>query len=345
MQDHWSPVKTLVFELGLRLEWNEIVRDMEVAPRLAATWAPAGLKNTKFSAGWGVYFDAIQTELLANRSDLLSLSTFYMPTGAVQGPVATSFLVNNRLLSTPKYGLASMGVEQKLPFQFFARASLIRRSSNNAFTFTAPNPIASPDVYDGAQYVLNNARRDRYTSFDFSLKRTFANKYEWFLGYTHSSAWTSAAVDYNLENPVFAAQHEGRTPWDAPNRIHMWGWVPLPNASLPAALRFLTDRTTAAYLVEYRTGFPFNVVDQAGFLLGAPASRRYPDYFSVNLHFERQFHALHAVWAWRVGADNITNNGNSNFVNNIYGTPQFLTYARGQARAVTMRVRLLSRSK
>ena len=54
---------------------------------------------------------------------------------------------------------------------------------------------------------------------------------------------------------------------------------------------------------------------------------------------------LAEAWAWRVGADNITNNGNANYVNNVYGTPQFLTYARGQARAVTMRFRLLSRSK
>lgn len=345
VQDHWSPRKELVVELGLRLEWNEIVRDMEVAPRVAVTWAPAALPDTKFSVGWGVYYDAISTELLANRSDLISLSTFYFSDGTSHGPVATSFLVNDRNLSTPKYGVGSLGVERKLPFHFLGRAGFMRRSSNNAFTFSAPNPIAAPDIYTGAQYALGNTRRDRYSAFDLTLKRTFANKYEWFLGYTHSSARTSAAVDYNLENPVFAAQSAGPLPWDAPERIHMWGWAPLPNASLPSALRFITDNTTAAYLVEYRTGFPFNVVDQEGFLMGLPGSRRLPDYFSINLHFERQFHAFHALWAWRVGADNITNNGNANYVNNVFGTPQFLTYARGQARAVTMRFRLLSRSK
>ena len=51
----------------------------------------------------------------------------------------------------------------------------------------------------------------------------------------------------------------------------MWGWAPVPATILPQRLRFASRNVTAAYLVEYRTGFPFNVVDQQGFLVGAPA--------------------------------------------------------------------------
>ena len=51
----------------------------------------------------------------------------------------------------------------------------------------------------------------------------------------------------------------------------MWGWAPLPKRILPRSLRFLFTETTAAYLVEYRTGFPFNVVDEESFLVGRPA--------------------------------------------------------------------------
>ena len=38
-----------------------------------------------------------------------------------------------------------------------------------------------------------------------------------------------------------------------------------------------------------------------------PNSRRYPDYFNINLHLERQFRALHYLWAWRFGFNNLTN--------------------------------------
>jgi hypothetical protein len=150
-------------------------------------------------------------------------------------------------------------------------------------------------------------------------------------------------VNYTVDSPIFGPQLAGPFPWDAPHRFHMWGWLPLPNERLPRFLRFVTRNTTAAYLVEYRTGFPFNVQNEEGFLFGPPGSRRLPAYFNINLHLERKFRALHYLWAWRFGFNNLTNNGNPNTVNNVIGSPEFLTYGRGQARAFSVRLRLLGR--
>ena len=127
------------------------------------------------------------------------------------------------------------------------------------------------DSFDsGAAFQLTNNRRDRYDAWDVSLRHIFAGRYEWFAGYTRSSARSNAAVDFTLENPIFAAQGPGPYAWDTPNRFHMWGWAPLPNRFLPPALRFITRNTTAAYLLEYRTGFPFGVVNEEG-IPGRPA--------------------------------------------------------------------------
>jgi hypothetical protein len=343
IQDHWTPRDNLTVEVGLRAEWNDIVRDLEWAPRLSAAWSPHALKGTKFSAGVGIYHDAIDLQLTARRPDLISLSTFYLPGGLVEGPAPESFQVSDRMLSTPRYTIASVSVERKLLFGFVGKTSYMHRQTNNGFQFTAPAVTFSPAQFDGAAFTLTNGRRDRYDAFDFTLRNTFAGKYEWFLGYTRASARTSAALDYSLVNPVYGPQGPGPLPWDAPNRIHMWGWLPVPNESLPKFLQFTTRNTTLAYLAEYRTGFPFNVVDQNGFLFGAPDSRRLPAYFNLNLHAERQFHALHYLWAWRVGVNNLTNSSNPNYVENVLGTPAFLTYGRGQTRAFTMRLRMLGR--
>lgn len=341
-QDHWTLRDNLTVEMGVRAEWNDIVRDLEIAPRFSAAWAPHALGGAKFSAGYGIYYDAVNMGLIA-RPNEISLSTFYLPGGVVEGPVATSFMVNDHALSTPRYQTASMGVERKLPFDFYGKAGYTHRQTNNGFVFETTAPESGAEFYNGAQFQLRNSRRDRYDAADFTLKRTFAGRYEWFLGYTRSNSRTNDDVVYSLINPIFGPQSPGPLPWDAPNRIHMWGWAPLPHASLPKLLQFATRNTTAAYLVEYRTGFPFGVVDQQGFTMGPPGEMRLPGYFSVNLHFERQFHALRYLWAWRVGADNLTNNGNPNFVNNVFGTPDFLTYGRGQARAFTMRLRMLGK--
>jgi hypothetical protein len=257
------------------------------------------------------------------------------------GPVQTSFAVYDNLLKVPYYQNASAAVERKLPHDYYLKASFTRRDGNRGFTFYPTVPVTQDTFYQGVTYLLGNSRRERYDAVDIELRHIFAGKYEWFAGYVRSSARSNAAVDYSLENPIFGPQGPGPVPWDAPNRFHTWGWAPLPNRILPHALKFITRNTSLAYLVEYRTGFPFSVVDQQGFMVGAPNSMRYPAYFNINLSLERRFTAIHYLWAWRFGFNNITNNPNPNVVNNVLGTPQYLTYARGQVRAFNVRLRFL----
>ena len=343
VQDQWTVREGLSLDMGVRMEWNEIVRDLETAPRVAVAWAPRGLADTKISAGWGVYYDAISLGTIALAQDQTSLSTFFLPGGIVNGPVSTSFQVTDRTLKVPYHQVASVSIDRKLLFDFYAHAGYTWRYGPRGFVFTSSAPETGPAVFDGAVYQLVNRRHDRYDAFDFTLRRTFRGQFEWFAGYTRSSARTNAAVDYSIENPIFAPQMPGPFSWDTPNRFHMWGWVPLPKRFLPPRWQWITRNTTAAYLLEYRTGFPFNVVSEDGFLVGRPDSTRYPDYFNINLHFERKFRALHYLWAWRCGFNNITGSLNANVVNNVQGTPQFLTYGRGQARAFSVRLRLLGR--
>jgi len=344
VQDAWAPREGWTIEAGLRAEWNEVVRALEVAPRLATAWSPRVLHGMKFSAGWGVYYDAINLGLITHPADQVSLSTFFPPDGGVpQGPVPTSFAVNDRGLEAPFVRTSSFSVEQRLPHDFYLRSGFTHRAGEHGLIFEPPASAVANGFQQGALFQLSNGRRDWYNAADLSLRHTFAARFEWFAGYTRSSAHSNAAVDYSLQNPVFGPQGPGPYPWDTTNRFHTWGWVPLPKTLLPPPLRFLIRNTAVQYLAEYRTGFPFGVVDEDGFMVGPPDSMRFPYYFNINLAFERQFRALHYLWAWRLGLDNLTNNGNPNVVNNVTGTPQFLTYGRGQARALNVRLRLLGR--
>ncbi|HWB86243.1 MAG TPA: carboxypeptidase regulatory-like domain-containing protein [Bryobacteraceae bacterium] len=343
VQDHWTLRKGLAVEAGLRAEWNEVMRDLELAPRLAVVWAPERLPETKFSAGYGVYYDAISLDTITRQQGQVSLATFYLPDGTATGPLLTSFQVNEQSLEVPYYRTASVEVERKLPFDFYGKTGYTRREGSRGFTFVPDTPVSALALSGSQTYTLSNGRHERYDAIDVSVRRTFAGQFEWFAGYTRSSARSNAAVDYSLENPIFAQQMPGPVPWDTPNRFHTWGWAPIPKRLLPRRLEFLTRNTSVAYLVEYRTGFPFNIVDQTGFLVGQANAARLPGYFNINLHLERKFRFLHYLWAWRFGFDNLTNNGNPNTVNNVLGTPEFLTYGRGQVRAFSVRLRLLGR--
>jgi hypothetical protein len=343
VQDQWTPREGLMIEAGLRVAWNQIVRTALWEPRVAVVWAPRRWHDTKFSAGYGTFHDAITLGILSAEQDQISLSTFFRPGGPPAGPVTTSFAVDDRRLRTPLYHNVSVGVERKLPWSFYGKAGFLHRTGAHGFAFIPPVPDIGTLLTTGATYELYNLRRDRYDALEMSVRRTFARQFEWFAGYTRSAARTNAVVDYSLENPIFAPQMSGPYPWDSPDRFMTWGWVPVPKRMLPERLEFLSKETNVAFLLEYRTGFPFGVVNEDGVLVGRMNERRLPNYFSLNLHFERKFRALRYLWAWRFGFNNITNNGNPNVVNNNTDSPDYLTYGRGQARAFSVRLRFLGR--
>ena len=334
LQDRWTPRDGLLIEAGLRADWNQIVRNVFWSPRVSVVYGPKWTRDTKFAAGYGVFYDALVLQTLAREQDQTSYSTFFLPGGDASGlPVPTAFLVNQRRLRMPRYRSANLSVERKLPLEFFAKAAYTHREGSRGLAF----------VPDAGFYELQNGRHDVYRALEISLRRTFAGQFEWFAGYTHSSARANAVVDYSLESPLFAPQAAGPYPWDTPNRFLTWGWAPLPRRLLPRRLGFLARETSVMFLTEYHTGFPFNLVNEEGFMIGSPNATRLPSYFNVNLHFERKFRFMHSLWAWRFGFNNITNSGNPNVVNNNINSPAFLTYGRGQLRAFAVRLRFLGK--
>ena len=342
--DRWAPVDGLLIEAGVRLNWNEIVRDPLFAPRVSAAYAPKWLREIKVAAGYGIFYDALTLNTLTLHQDQVSYSSFFAPDGVLRrGPVATAFLLNERQLQVPRYKSLSFSIERKLPWNFYGRANFTNRGGSRGLSFVNEAENVPVPFQDANFYLLRNSRRDRYQAAEFSVRRTFAGKYEWSAGYTRSRAHSNSVIDYSLENPIFAAQTAGPFAWDTPNRFVTWGWAPVERKWFPHSLQSLVGETTVSFLAEYRTGFPFSVVNEEGFLVGRPNGTRFPNYFDLNLHFERKFPFGHYLWAWRVGLNNVTNNGNSNVVNNNVDSPEFLRFGRGQPRAVAVRLRFLGK--
>ncbi|RPI09139.1 MAG: hypothetical protein EHM65_09500 [Acidobacteriales bacterium] len=341
IRDHWAPREGLVLELGLRAERDQIVRGALLSPRLAAAWSPAFLKGTKVGAGFGIFSDPLNLEVLTRHQDQFSISAFQTPDGSVAtGPVQVGFLTDERSLKTPRARIYSLSLERMLPYGFHGKASYLRRAGWNGFAFLPP---AGGMQQSQLWFSLQNLRRDRYDALEFTARRTFSGQFEWAASYTHSRARSNALVDYGLENPILGPQGGGPLGWDTPHRFLTWGWAPVPASVGPDAMRFLLREVSVAYLLEARSGFPFSVVNQENFLVGPPNQRRLPSYFNINLHFEKKFRFLHYMWAWRFGLNNLTNHGNPNVVNNNIDSPFFLTYGRGQQRAWNVRLRFLGR--
>jgi hypothetical protein len=232
-------------------------------------------------------------------------------------------------LNAPRFVNWSAGVERRLLASVHLQAEFIQKRGSQGFTFV--NLGANQPGNSQNTLTLTNARRDRFDSLLVTLRYTLKGSYSVLGSYMRSSARSNAVIDFNFGSPLFSQQAGGPLAWDTPNHFLSWGFLPL------------VKKFDLAYSLEWRDGYPFSLVNQEQQLVGEPNSRRFPTYFSLNVHLERRFRLLGAQWALRAGSNNVTNRHNATGVNNNVDSPQFLTFGGLQHRVFTARIRLLGK--
>jgi hypothetical protein len=329
-EDGWAPRSALFVNAGLRFDWDEILRHPLISPRLAASYMPTSDGKTKLTAGVGLAYPSTNLALVSlplqgQRSDV-----FYAPDGLTPlgPPVVTTFTADPSALSAPRFLNWSVGFERMLPGQTHLGVDYIGKRGANGFTYQNVGSGPAPGLPSG-QFVLADFRDDSYDAFRVTVRYPFHQGDMVMVSYTRSRAVTTAALASSLDFPLFSPQLPGPLPWDSPNRLLSWGWAPLPY------------KFQISYVVDWYSGYPFNVVDQNQNLIGLPGSHRFPDYFSLNLFIERRFRLFGYEWAIRGGFDNITNHQNPGTVINNIDSPRFLTFEDSQGRAFTGRIRFL----
>jgi hypothetical protein len=330
-QDRWSVNDRLLLEYGLRGDWDEILRDVALSPRFASTFLLDRASLTKLSFGAGLAYDRTNLDLITRPLQGLRVDQNFAPNGVtpIGLPIVTSFAANPAALEPPRFLNTSLALERMFPKEIYVRAEALEKRGRHGFDYVnlSQSPLAS------GHYVLATGKNDRYDSISVSAHKKFAVNHEIFGNYTHAVARSNAVLDFSLDNPLFAEQGGGPLAWDAPNRLISWGWFPVP------------WQLDFAYSIDWRTGFPFNVVNSAQQLVGTPEHMRFPDFFTLNLHVERRFRFEGYQFAVRLGFNNVTGHKNPALVNNNIDSPQFLTFAAFEKRAFTARLRFLGRGK
>ncbi len=328
-QDSWRIFRPLLVQLGLRGDWDHILRRGLAEPHVAANLLPFRDDRAKLSLAWGIYAEPVQLPLLELARDQQRADVFLDSTGTtpVLGPVFSRFALPLGGLRQPRFYASSVEWSQKLGAATLAAIHFLARDERAGLAFEDSRP-AQP----GGAFLLSNHRHDRYRSVELSLRHTFGESAEISGSYTRSRARSNEVLDDSLRALFFSAQLPGPLAWDAPNRLLSDGWAPAPIWHL-----------LVSYFFEYRTGFPFTVINQQQQLVGPPNRQRFPDYLSLNLGLEKRFHFRGHEWAARLSAINITGHRNPNTVVNNIDAPNFLALAGGQGRALSARLRLVGR--
>jgi len=326
-QDRWSPNDRMIIEYGLRFDWDQIVRDVLIGPRLATSYWINQRTQTKMTAGIGIVYDATSLDVLTRPLQGSRFDQAFAGAAVPLGdPLITAFMANPQALHAPSFVNWSIGMEQMLPGSIYLQLDFLQRRGTHGLTYVNQSPVATTGLF-----LLSSTQNQTYDSMQVSAHKHFAATHELFLSYTHSAARSNAVVDFSLGNPIFAQQAGGPLPWDTPNRMISWGWVPV------------FKKFDFAYSLEWRTGFPFSIVNQQQQIVGLPDRTRFPDYFALNVHLEHRFRLSGHEWAVRVGFNNVTARKNPFGVDNNIDSPTFLTFSGTQRRILTARVRLLGK--
>ena len=339
--DTWSVRKQLQFTLGIRQDWERQLGPLAWSPRLAFTWSPFAKGGTSISGGYAITHDAVTMAMLGLPLDQTAYTTQYGANGTPTGPPApSSFAIGNASLRLPRAANWTLDAAQRLTPRISVTAKYLRRRGTDGFAFVntlapdaPPSLLPLPSGQSAGLYQLTNLRRDNYDSVAVSVHQTLTGQYEWMASYTHSRALSNGVIDPNFPQPLQVLGNLAPVPWDAPNRLLAWAYLPLP----------WKDWAVTA-LADMRTGFAFSARAETGVIAGAFDSYRYPMNFDLNLAIERMV-TLHGYrFALRGGVDNLTGRANYTSVNNVTGTPQFPQFLGPEGRHFVVRIRFFGRA-
>ena len=333
VQDRWSVTPRLLLEPGVRFDADDIVHGIAGSPRLASTFLMKRNGDSKLSWGIGVYRDSSNLDILTRSLAGTRTDSFYDPSDLVllQPPVLSTFTIDPRQLRVSYATNASAAFEQKLPRTTYLRLELMDRRARDIWTFVNPGASTLPDGPFSGQFTLASGRHDHYDSATLTLRHVFKQNHVVFASYTRSRALTNADFGYNLDNVLFSPQAGGPLGWDTPNRFLSWGWLPF------------FRKIDAAYALDWRTGFPFTLLNDSQEVVGAPNAQRFPTYFSLDVSLERRFTFFGFQWALRAGVNNVTDHPNYTVVDSNIDSPHFLSFSGAPGIALIGRVRLLGR--
>jgi hypothetical protein len=328
-QDQWRLVKPLVFSVGVRVDWDRLIQQALVQPRLAMNWVPLGDGRMKITVAWGEHYQPLNLLTFGQAFDQERISTFYDAAGTepLGPPVTSAFLLpHGGLLQGRSYN-STAEWEMKVRQDTLVGAAYLLRQGENGLAW---------EFMPDESFLLQSNRNDYFESEEAWIRHDFGDKAEITVDYVHEIARSNEVLDPTLFTLLLSPQQGGRLPWDAPNRIVTHGWTPLP------AVPKIHWHLLLSYFFEYHTGFPYSAVNDELQLVGAPDTYRFPTYYNLNVGLEKEFRFRNREWAIRVSSNNITGHDNPLEVVNNIDAPNFGAFYGGTGRALTARIRLIT---
>jgi hypothetical protein len=318
-QDRWRVNERLMFELGLRVDRDDVVERVNYSPRggVALSVLPNG--GGILRGGLGKFNQRTPLNVGAfTQYETSTITRFDLTNRMIGLPVTYRHVVDGPL-RTPESLSGTIAWDERFSRRVFFKVAYLHRNGST-------EAIVSPDPARGV-LALSSIGASKYYELE-ATGRFLASEYrDVSVSYVRSHG-TLDLNDYdqffgNFRNPIIRPDERALSPTDVPNRLVVRGTLGLPG------------KWVLSPLFEWRTGFPWSAVDENQDFVGARnTAGRLPKVATLDFSLVRPWRFKKYHFTGGIKVYNASNNRGERDVQNNIASPDYGTFYNPLRRSI-----------
>jgi hypothetical protein len=305
VRDVWQASDRIQVDGGVRIDHS---RHGGGTPsgRVGVRYALDQAGTTVLKGGYGSFVGNLPLAVPAFGSYPVRLDRQFDPvTGDIMRETALQPRVGR--LRLPHAVAATFGIEQQLFPGLDALIAVTNRRSSRLATLHVRE--------QSGELAVDSTGSARYREVQLSVRRSWEHDQQLFVSYVRSSGRGElndfGALFQALDAPLIQPGGMSRLASDTRDRVIVWGTFNLPR------------RTVISPVTEWRSGFPYSVLNERYFYATAPNNRVFPTFFSADMVVYKTFTVRRRSADIGVQLFNLTNHRNPRDVYAVTTAPRF----------------------
>jgi hypothetical protein len=313
LQDRWRVSRRLLFEPGLRVDRDGVIRRTNLSPRIGTVVGLLGDDVGVLRGGIGVFYERTPLNVGAFKSFETVTLTRFAADGVTPASAPIAFVPDVGSPRTPRSVIWNVEYDHRVGSNVFLKVNhLERRGTGIAIV----EPVESGSV---TALRLDSTGRSFYAETEISLRYGVSELQQLSVAYvrSHSTGNLNAFDTYfgNFRTPIVRPDQYALSSTDVPNRVLIRGVLTV------------RKKWTFSTLVEMRNGFPYSLIDQEQQFVGIRnAGGRFPNLYTVDLSIIRSVKLLGREIRFGVRGYHLLNNFAPRDVQNNIDSPAFGTF-------------------